>query len=343
MWRTTLHCTSQRQPLRRTGKRQRVVWWSAIGWLALFAVACDQDSRARRSFFGEVELREIDVASRISARIQKVFAKPGTLVAKGDPLVQFDDDILQARRARAEATIAAAQSQADIADNAVRPEEKEQLRASVAALKKQMEFAKASLRRTRDLFKDGAISRQTLEEVELKSFAATEKYRAARAKQAMANKGAREEQRRGANAMVDKAKTALAEIEAYQKDLLLRAPIDGEVFQVIANEGELVPQGYAVVTLLDTKDPWVTFQVSETNLSKFPMGQKVRLKVVALPGRVLNGSIHFVSPMGSFATKVFTQDKASFDLKTFELHAGLESMPAMIRPGMTVEVMPSSG
>ena len=89
-----------------------------------------------------------------------------------------------------------------------------------------------------------------------------------------------------------------------------------------------------MLTLLKTEIPWATFHVPEDQLKDLPMGKDVKIEVPAMM-KVLEAKISFISPLGSFATLVTTQDKAAFDLKTFEIHATLAGDVNGLRPGMT--------
>ena len=304
--------------------------------IVLLSSGCHQDSGADFHTYGEVEVREVSVASRLSSRVAKVMVKSGQKVKKGDILVTFENDVLAAKKQRALATIKAAETQKAIAENAVRPEEKAQLEAAVKAAEKQMDFALTSLKRMKTLLKDGAISQQSFDEIEVKYQSLKAKYEAARAKLTMGEKGARKEQKLGAEAMVEKARTGLQEVEAFDKDLELRAPMDAEVFEILADEGELVPKGFPVVTLLKTTEPWVTLQVPETKLGDYTLDKDVTLDIPSLKLANIGGKIYYVSPLAGFATKVYTQDKASIDLKTFEIRVSIAEPPKDIRPGMTV-------
>lgn len=311
--------------------------------LILFMVAaCTQSSRAKKHIVGEIEAVEVDVASRVPARVKKVLVKPGDKVVPGQLLLEFEDDVIGAKRRQAEAVIAAAESKQNIAKDAVRPEEKEQLRAAVAVAKKQMDFAKASVDRARNALKEGAISQQQFEEAEVKYQSLVENHRAAVAKQRMGQTGARPEERAGAEALVEQAKNALAEVQSYSKDISLTSPIQGEVHQILSREGELVPTGYPVVTLVKTQEQWVTFHVPESLLNPaFKMGAPVEVRVPALNDKVIPATVTYLAPLAGFATQVTTQDRGSFDWKTFEVRAALPEDPSgETRPGMTAVVSP---
>lgn len=69
------------------------------------------------------------------------------------------------------------------------------------------------------------------------------------------------------------------------------------------------------------------------------MGQEVSVQIPALQNKEVKGRVSFISPLANFATKNFTQDRSSFDLKTFELRISIIDAPAGIRPGMTAVVV----
>lgn len=316
---------------------------TTLAWLMLpllTVLACHQDSKSIHRVIGEIDADEIDVASRLPGRVRALAIAPGQRVTAGDVLVEFEDDVMAAKKKGALATIAAAESKNAIANDAVRPEEKRQLQAAVDAAQEQKRFAQKSLARTRDLLREGAVSQQMLDEVETKARAATEAYRAAVAKMDMAQVGARPEEKAGAQALVDQAKTLLAEVEAYEKDLRLTAPIDGEVVMVLSHEGELVPTGYPVVTLLKIANPWVVARIPEENLMDFGKDRAVSVHLPAIPDSSLHGTVTYVSPLAGFAQRSQTQDRGTLDLKTFEIRVTLQSVPPGLRPGMTAILNP---
>ncbi len=309
----------------------------SASFLALLGTACTPDSAAKKRILGEVEVKEIDLASRLAARIKTIHVKEGQKVQVGERLIEFDDDILKAKKDRAFFDLTAARNQKAIADHAVRPEELEQLKALVSASAKQYEFATHTLQRMKKLLAEGAISAQQFEEIELKQHAAHEKLKADQAKFAMAEAGARNEQKAAAEAIVNKAETGVAEVGAYDKDLNITAPVAGEVFQILGDPSELIPQGFSVITLLVIDDMWATFRVPETMLASLTMGRKVQLDFPALKSTA-PGEISYIAPMGAFATRTYTQDKSSFDVKSFEIRVRFNA-PAGLRPGMSAELL----
>ena len=301
-------------------------------------LACERWSKARHDFYGEVVSREIDAASRLPGRIRKILVRPGQIVRRGDPLIEFEDDIFAIKKKAALATIAAAEGTRNIAENAVRPEVKAQLNSAVSAAKKQMDFARTSLERTHELLREGAVAQQTVDEVDMKYRSLVENYNAATSALELATNGTRKETRTTAAAVVEQAKARLEEIESFEKEMTLKAPSDGEVAEVLNHEGELVPMGYPVVTLVQLGDSWVALNVHEKDLSEFKMERRAEVEIPALGRQVLT-QVKFISAMANVASKTTTAERSSFDLKTFEVHLDLTDHPEGVRPGMSARVV----
>ncbi|MCV5886869.1 HlyD family efflux transporter periplasmic adaptor subunit, partial [Escherichia coli] len=110
------------------------------------------------------------------------------------------------------------------------------------------------------------------------------------------------------------------EVEAYAKDTQIYSWFDGEVSQVLLQSGELAPQGFPVVTVIDTEDAWATLNVREDLLKHFTKDTTFNAYLPALDKSVEFKVTH-VAVMGDFATWRATDAAQGFDLRTFEVEA----------------------
>jgi len=310
-----------------------------LATFCLLSTACERFSKASRFHYGEIDCDEIDVASRLPGRIKKVLVHPGQKVKKGDPLIEFEDDILAIKKQAALSRIAAAESQQKMSEDAFRPEVKAQLSSAAKAAKQQMDFARTSLERTKELFKEGAVAQQTVDEVEMKYKSLIENYNAAMSAVQLSNNGARKEVRVTTEALVEQARSRLAEIESFEKDMTLKSPVDADVQAIMSHEGELVPMGYPVVTLQKTERAWVALNIREEDLSLFPMDRKIEVEIPGLSGQKVETEVKFISAMANFASRNQTAERSSVDLKTFEVRLNFPKTPDGVRPGMTARVV----
>lgn len=93
----------------------------------------------------------------------------------------------------------------------------------------------------------------------------------------LAKEGAREETKQAALEKARMAAGAVAEVEAYAADTKIQSWFDGEVSQVLMHSGELAPQGFPVVTVVDTQDTWAVFNVREICSNTLPKVLSLRL------------------------------------------------------------------
>src|SRR5690606_4391348 len=112
----------------------------------------------------------------------------------------------------------------------------------------------------------------------------------------------------------------------------------GEVSGINVEEGELVPTGFPVVTVLNPDDIWLTLFIREDYLSRFSTGSKFKAKIPGLENREFDFMVNYVSPTGDFARWNATKTSGEFDLKSFEIEARPLTKINGLRPGMTAVI-----
>ncbi|MCV6003137.1 HlyD family secretion protein, partial [Escherichia coli] len=110
--------------------------------------------------------------------------------------------------------------------------------------------------RVNNLYKDGVVAEQKRDEALTQWQASKYTESAAFQMYEMAKEGARSETKVAAAEKARMASGAVAEVEAYAKDTQIYSWFGGEVSQVLLQSGELAPQGFPVVTVIDTEDAW---------------------------------------------------------------------------------------
>lgn len=202
---------------------------------------------------GEVEVKSVDLSSKVTGRVQKINIKKGDKVKKGDILLVLDTPEIQAKAEQTEATLALAMAQQEKASNGARVEQRQM------ALN-QLNLAKKTYDRINRLHKEGVVPTQKLDEAYAQYKSAQDAYNM--------TASARYEDKLSANANVQRARGAISEVSSYLKENSIVSPIDGEITELTVDEGELVGAGYPIVTVADNTDAWVTFNMREDLLSK---------------------------------------------------------------------------
>ena len=188
------------------------------------------------------------------------------------------------------------------------------------------------------LFQDGVVPAQRRDEVQAQYEMALKLTAAAQALHEMAVRGAREEDKAAAAALVEQASGAVLEVESLIEESRVRAPIAGEVLQHIVKVGELASAGMPIATIIDLDDVWVTFNVREDRLGGLQVGDPLRAMAPALNYQPISLEVTFIAALGDFATWRATSAQGGFDLRTFEVRARPAGRAEGLRPGMSVIV-----
>ena len=76
---------------------------------------------------------------------------------------------------------------------------------------------------------------------------------------------------------------------------VLTAPYDGYMGRRTLEPGQYVQTGQTISYLVRNKDKWITANYKETQIANIYIGQQVRVKVDALPGKIFNGEVTAIS------------------------------------------------
>lgn len=288
---------------------------------------------------GQIEARSVDVASKIAGRVSRVLVEEGTKVTSGQPLFEIESPEIEAKLSQASAAFDAASSIKDKAAAGARSEEirmaEQSWRRAVAAA----ELAELSARRIASLYKEGLIAQQKNDEAATQASTARAQANAAQAQYEMAKNGARKEDRAAAAAQARQAAGAVSEVEAYRRETRILAPAAGEVAKLQIHAGEIAPQGFPVITLVDRNDSWALFNAREDQLGHFQQGTVFNAEIPAL-AKTIRMRVTWLSAQPEFATWKNVRGTQGLDLRTFEVRAKPLTAEPGLRPGMSVIVRP---
>lgn len=270
---------------------------------------------------GQAEVTEYRVSSKVPGRILEFRVKEGQTVQAGDTLAILEAPDVMAKMEQARAAEAAAQAQNE---KAIKGARQEQIQAAYEMWQKAIagvDIAEKSYKRVKNLFDQGVMPAQKLDEVTAQRNAAIATEKAAKAQYTMAKNGAEREDKMAAAALVDRAKGAVAEVESYIKETYLIAQTAGEVSEIFPKVGELVGTGAPIMNIAVMDDMWVTFNVREDLLKNLTMGSEFDAIVPALDNKTIRLKVYYMKDLGTYAAWKATKTTGQFDLKTFEVKA----------------------
>ncbi len=305
----------------------------AIAYLIFSSLSDD-----KKIITGLVEITNIDVASKIPGRIDSIFVKEGDFVKKGQVLAKLESKEIDAKVGQTKGQLEAAKFKYQMALNGARPEEKDAVEKLYLQAKHQFDLADKTWNRMYKMYQDSVISAQEKDVYEFQYNAAMEQMLAAKSKLEMILKGTRYEEIEMAKGLLSQAENGLKEAMAYQDEIFIKSPIDGELQKKVVDKGEILSAGYPVFTILDLNDVWITLQLKETDMNSIKLGNTYKGKVTALGNKEYTFEVTYISPMGDFANWRPTNQKGDFDIKTFEIRLRAKDKITGLRPGMTVNI-----
>ena len=302
---------------------------AGIGFLAL--------GHAPEIIQGQVEVTEYRVSSKVPGRILEIRVKEGDRVRKGDTLAILEAPDILAKQQQAEAVESAASALNDQARNGARQEQIQGAYQLWQQAKAGLEIAEKSYNRVKRLFDEGVVSAQKADEALAQYKALQAQEEAAKSQYDMAVNGARQEEKRAAQAQLNQAKGVVSEVNSYINETVQIAQMDGEVSEIYPKLGELVGTGSPIMTIALTDDIWGTFNVREDLLKGMKIGDTFKAYVPAFD-QDIEMQIYSMKDEGSYAVWKATKANGQYDLKTFEVKARPTQTLEGLRAGMSLIV-----
>ena len=285
---------------------------------------------------GQAEATQVRISGKVPGRIESFRFGEGDKVSKGDTLVILDTPDIMAKLQQAEAARSAAKAERAKASKGARSQEITSAYEMWQKAKAGLDIAEKSYNRVQRLYDQGVMSTQKRDEAEANHQAMVATEKAALSQYEMAKEGARHEDKLAADALVNRAEGAVAEVEAYISERTLVSPIDGEVAERFPEPGELVGTGAPIMNIVDLNDIWVTFSVREDLLNGIKIGAEIKGNIPALQNKEVALKVYYMKDMGTYAAWKATKATGQFDAKTFEVRARPIEKISDLRPGMSV-------
>lgn len=315
------------------------------GGSVLFLLAlsgCDRPDGTYAS--GTIEFTQTDVAGSVPARVERVLVEEGATVRAGDTLAILTQTGLpqdiQQRRAR----LAAAESElADLLRGA-RPEELERARAELRSATSEAERTAADSVRLARLLAAGGISQSAFDASANAARVAGARRDAAREALELLEAGARRDRIAAARAAVASARAQLAMGEAAAGDLVLIAPVDGQVMARYAEPGEVLGAGVPLLSLGDARHAWVRVYVAPPVFASIRVGDVVPLTIDGLEGQTFQARVTALATAAEFTPRVALTEKERADL-LFGVKLELSDTTGRLKAGLpaTAHFAPEGG
>lgn len=330
-----------------------------VGSLIWYLVTARPPSELK--LIGTVDANEVQVSAKIPGRIETLNVEEGQTVKAGDLIALVDSEDLAAAQAAAQANVRSDQSKLAETEETLRQNQGEvssatvnaeaQVKASQAALAQaeaNLAHQRADTTRTVALAKQGIASAQARDEAETSLQAAQAAVDSARQNVAAAQAAVQQAkahellarasaktvastrgQVQNATALANQASVQLGYAKVY-------APVSGPVNVLVARQGEVLPAGGTIATIMDLTQTWVYAPLPETQADAVKLGDSLR--VVMPSGNSVQGKVIAKAAEADFATQRDINGGRKRDIKTVQIKLLIPNPEEKFVPGMTAEV-----
>ena len=238
-------------------------------------------------------ITKVEVKSKASGIVEKLYVDINNQVKKGQELAQLDQQEIVAQVEAQRAQLASAQANVGTYEANV-----EQDKVNAAA--PDLPMYKTTLDRNLEMQQDGIVSRQTLDNANRDYLAAL-----TRRDSSKAQIGVDAAKLKQAKAQVQQAEASLKQLEEQLGYTTIIAPMDGVILSRDVEIGDAVSSilvlgstATLVMTEGDVNEVYVDGKVDEADIAHVYMGQPARIKVESFRDRTFNGKVTKISPMG---------------------------------------------
>jgi membrane fusion protein (multidrug efflux system) len=241
-----------------------------------------------------VDTTTVSVSPKVSGQIVKVLVKDNQAVKAGDVVAVIDKVDYQVKLEQATAAYERALLN------------QENAHANLSAANSEIELAKKDVERYKNLYKAGAVSKQTLDR-------AVTNLESIQAKQTTAEQSIFSKDPSKASKVADadlnvlKAQKRAAELALEYTDII--APIDGTVSNKKVEVGMMVQPGSPLFVIVP-HDVWIVANFKETQLKGMKEGMPVDIKIDTYPHKVFKGKIDSIQRSSGAKASLFPPENA---------------------------------
>ena len=281
---------------------------AALIMAALVLSACSDDRRsgdrsAPLTLYGNVDIREVQLAFQDAGRIRALPVDEGARVAAGQVVAELDPTRYQLELQRLNGEVAAQTQVLARLRQGSRPQEVARARAAAASARASLADAATQLARKQQLRTVNRISVQEVDTARTRVETLQANLKAAEEEVSLVVEGPRQEDIAAAEASL--AALAAARDLAAQRleDTRLLAPAAGVIRTRVLEPGAMAAPGAPVFTLALTDPLWVRAYISEPDLGLVHEGMRAEVRTDTLPDKTYQGWVGFISSTAEFTPK----------------------------------------
>ncbi|MGS0765848.1 HlyD family secretion protein [Syntrophomonas curvata] len=286
---------------------------------------------------GTIEATTVEVCARLNGTIQNLPVNEGSQVQKGQLVAELSRTDLLAQRERDALGVLVAEARYNDLASGFRAEEVEEASSNLSLAEANREQADVDLKRSQQLFDEGALSRDKLEAAQLNRTTREKQVEIAQSRLKLLASGNRPEIVSGAAAELQRSKAVLKTTEAMLADLALVAPLNGTITSKNYETGEYVPLGASLLSISDLSRLWIKVYIPADDLPRVKLNQAVKVTVSGNP-QIFSGRVSYIASRGEFTPKTIQTKKERANV-VFAVKVTVQNRSHMLKPGMPADVV----
>ena len=270
--------------------------------MSLLIASCGKDLETTKPKYAEITEsvyasgfvradNQYQLVPTVNGTVQSILVEEGDIVKKGQPLIVLAN--LTQRLNKENAQLSAA-----FYDQDANKQKLEEARQAVALAREKLRNDSLMFVRQQVLYKQNAVSQVEFENRQLAFENAKNAYHSAVVRY--------NDLKRQINFSAAQAQKSLEISEKLESDFTLRSDIDGKVYSLNKEKGELVGPQTVVAVIGDPSTFVLEMQVDEYDIVKVHKGQRVIITMDSYKSQVFEATVSKIHPLINERTKTFT-------------------------------------
>jgi HlyD family secretion protein len=253
--------------------------------------------------FGNVDIRQVDLAINGSERISELRVQEGDRIQKGQLLAKLETERFELAVESAAAKVENQKQIVSRLEAGTRPEEIRKAEADVVAAEAVLHDAEKTYDRIAALVPQQAASVQDMDDARAAVKSARARLNALTAVLELERAGPRKEDIAAAKALLKRYEAELALARYNLKVASLHAPSDGIVRNRILEVGDMASPQKPVYTIALVDPLWIRAYIPEPDIGKIREGMTAEVTTDSYPDKRYDGWIGYISPTAEFTPK----------------------------------------
>ncbi len=277
------------------------------------------------------------VSSKLTGEIVKCFVTEGSRIKCGDTIAQIDCELQEIQIEQAKANVKSIRSQYEMMLKGGRYEDIKIAEENFNQSKINLENAELDFKKMKNLFEKYSITQKQFDDAKSRLDIVKSQYNLTKENLEKVKNVFRSEEISSTFAKVEQAEANVRLIQKQISDAIVISPMDGVVNQIPFEKNEFIQMGNIVVTISNLENFEILIYVSQTNLSKVFLNQKVEIVVDAFENEKFFGKIAYVSNEAQFGPKN-VQTKEDRIKLVFPVKIKVENKNEKLKSGMTADI-----